>query len=86
MSLEQIISYCCGGGQLKRSSSDIRREKVETAVRRLDVAIARNHEIGEALRESYREAAESSKKVLECLTAPSAAPSRLNKDEYEDLP
>ena len=59
MSFDAIISYCCGhhNTELRRKSRDIRREKVETAVKRLDAAIARSHEVGDALRTSYREAA-----------------------------
>lgn len=71
---------------IHRKSRDVRRNEVETAVRRLNNCAARTHEISAELKESYRDATESSKQVLECLCCPRLEPSRLDREEFEDLP
>ncbi len=88
MSIAQILAHFGDGAQsTKVKNRDQRKQQVETAVHRLNTCVAKTHEIAAELRESYREAAESSKRVIECLTCPErVVGSRRSKDEYEDLP
>lgn len=82
MSISQFFAqFGSDGAPAKPKSRDLRKREVETAVRRLNTCVAKTHEITAALQESYREAAESSKQIVECLNC-----SRNTPADGVDLP
>lgn len=76
-----------GDRSVTHKSRDARKRVVDTAVRRLNASVSKTHEITAALKESYREAAESSKLVVECLLRPQPLePASRHQDERQDMP
>lgn len=84
-----LANFLHDGGDVptRHKSRDARKKEVETAVQRLQACTAKTHQIAVELKESWREAAEESKRVLECLEHPAKVLERDNCGECEeDLP